>query len=202
MAKRIVKPKLLVVEGKKDKRFFKALITKLGLQDIQVRFMEGKSGYRAKLKAIYNTENFAQVRSLGITRDANDNPDGTFQSVRDALQVLDLPAPSHPMEFTSGSPNVMVMILPRKNAIGELEDLCLKSVENDKAIHCVEQYFQCIKERDLDEPRKVSKAKVQVFLASKRELAADVGWAAEKGYWRFEEEAFEEAKVFLHQIFS
>ncbi|MFQ6116040.1 MAG: DUF3226 domain-containing protein [bacterium] len=187
----ITRSRILVVEGKDEELFFSGLINHfLGIG--------GKDKLRRNLKALKSAPNFAQVVSLGLVRDADENPTAAFQSVRDALRAEKLPAPEHPIEPAGYSPQVTIMILPDESTPGMLEDLCLRAVARDPAMHCVEQYFQCLQERyRIPLPHKMSKAKVHVFLASRSEPDRRLGEAAKAGYWPWDNEAFERLKKFL-----
>jgi hypothetical protein len=197
----IKEPTILFVEGKDEVFFFNALITHLGLKNIQILDMEGKTQFRDRLRALINSSGFrAKVASLGIVRDANANPKGTFQSVCDALKALNLPVPKRSLVPEGIKPKVTILILPKEDTPGMLEDICLKSVQKDPALFCVDQYFKCLQEEGIPLSGKESKAKVQAFLASRKEPGLRLGEAAQKGYWPWENNAFEEIKKFLHQI--
>jgi hypothetical protein len=71
-----------------------------------------------------------------------------------------------------------------------------------KVMCCMEQYFQCLKQKNLPLPGNISKAKVQVFLASRHKAGLRLGEAAQAGYWPWEAEAFGEVKDFLQRIAS
>lgn len=202
MAVPIEQSNVLVVEGKEEVFFFEALIKHLGLQNIQIMDMKGKTRLRARLKALASSPRFADVISLGVVRDANKDPIAAFQSVRDALQAVGLAAPERPLVPAGHSPQVMVMILPEEGAPGMLEDLCLRAVVQDPAMLCVEQYFQCLQQQGLSLPHNTSKAKVQVFLASREEPGKRLGEAAQAGYWPWGDESFEQVRAFLQQISS
>jgi len=202
MTVEIAKPNLLLVEGREDELFFGALVKHLGLQNIQIMGIAGKTNLRRNLKALILSPRFTEVISLGVVRDANDDPSAAFQSVHDALQAVNLPAPGRPLEPAGDSPQVTVMILPEEGAPGMLEDLCLKSVGQDSAMLCTAQYFQCLQQEGLTLPDNMSKAKVQVFLASRRKAGLRLGEAAQAGYWPWDEEAFERVRDFLQQIGS
>lgn len=198
----ISKSRVIVVEGKEDKLFFDALINHLSLNDIQVLDIGGKTELRKYLKALINVSGFDEVRSLGITRDANSSPSAALQSVRDALRSLGLPAPDRTLVPYGDKPKVVIMIFPDENTPGMLEDLCLQAVMQDPAMFCVDQYFQCLQQRSLNLPSKISKARVQVFLGSKPEPGKLLGVAAQAGYWPFDVEAFAQVKIFLQVISS
>ena len=195
----IEQPHVLVVEGREEELFFGELIKHLRLQGVQIMPLGGKEKLRLELKALVRTSGFHKVNSLGIVRDADNDPMAAFQSVCDGLQAVGLPVPKHPLKPVGTSPKVAVVILPEENMHGMLEDLCLKAVTEDKAVRCVERYFECLQELRLACPDNMSKAKVQVFLASRRK-ALRLGEAAQAGYWPWGAKAFEQVREFLQEI--
>ena len=197
---RIVASRLLVVEGKEDERFFEAFIDSLGLSDIQVISIGGKTFLRRNLRILAAASGFSEVVSLAVVRDANADPKAAFQSVRDALRNAGLPAPDKPLVFAGDGPCVGVMILPDDETPGILEDVCLGAVSQDSAMVCVEEYFECLKRERVEEPRNVSKAKVEVFLASRPRAGLRLGEAAQAGYWPWGAEAFGGLKDFLREL--
>ena len=202
MAVRIEQPNVLVVEGREEELFFGAFIQHLGLQNIQTMPIGGKEQLRRNLKALVVSPGFSEVIFLGVVRDANADPGAAFQSVHDALQAVNLPAPEYPLVPVGERPRVAVMILPEESAPGMLEDLCLKAVVQDPAMLCVEQYFECLQQEELPLPDNTSKAKVQVFLASRRKAGLRLGEAAQAGYWPWDGKAFEQVRDFLQKIGS
>jgi len=202
MAVRIEQPNVLVVEGREEELFFGAFIQHLGLQNIQTMPIGGKEQLRRNLKALVVSPGFSEVIFLGVVRDANADPGAAFQSVHDALQAVNLPAPEYPLVPVGERPRVAVMILPEESAPGMLEDLCLKAVVQDPAMLCVEQYFECLQQEELPLPDNISKAKVQVFLASRRKAGLRLGEAAQAGYWPWDGKAFEQVRDFLQKIGS
>jgi hypothetical protein len=194
---RIEKPRLLIVEGKDEESFLGALIAHLGLTDIQVVEVGGKKNIRPMLKAIVKEPPFSKVEALGVTRDADTDPSAAFKSVKAALAAAGLPSPKKPLQPFKGHPRVNVMILPSSERKGALEDLCLDAVAQDAANICVEGFFDCLKEKDVASPKERSKAKVRVFLSSREDPTLPLGLAAMKGYWPFENSAFDPLRQFL-----
>jgi hypothetical protein len=200
---RIMKPKLLLVEGRDDEEFFRAMLAELGINDIQVAGIGGKTKLRVNLKVLKMTDpSFSGLISLGIARDADTDAKSAFQSVQDALKNAGLSCPNKPMHVTTGSPRVSVMIVPPNEDIGELESLCIGAVDSDSAMYCVDQYFECLDANGSGRPEKdFVKAKVRVFLSSRREdPTLTVGIAAQKGYWPFNAAVFESVKEFLKSL--
>ncbi|HBI23698.1 MAG: hypothetical protein A2Y48_03220 [Nitrospirae bacterium RIFCSPLOW2_12_42_9] len=192
----IHKPKLLVVEGRDERNFFTALLAHLQLMDIQVMDIGGKSQIPAKLKALMKMPDFHNVASLGITRDADENPAGAFQSICDALKEAMLPVPKTQISFTRGRPRIGVMILPKPGTKGMLEDVCISSARDTPEMGCVKIYLDCVKKKTMTLPVNLSKAKMYAFLAAK-DPGLRLGEAAQKGIWQWDNKAFKQIRVFL-----
>lgn len=134
----IKEAKILVVEGRDEEMFFSALMAHLGLADIQILPIGGKTQLRRNLKALKAAPNFTNVVSLGIVRDADTNATSAFQSVCGALRAANLSVPEQILVATGTSPQVAVMILPNGKDPGMLEDLCLAAAADDSVMPCVE----------------------------------------------------------------
>jgi hypothetical protein len=198
----IEKPSLLVVEGKDEELFFGALRKHLGLQNLQILGIGGKTNLRTNLEALTRTHDFGSVLRLGVVRDANDEPGAAFQSVCGALKAAGLPVPTSPLESAGDCPRVAVMIVPGSGETGKMEDICLAAVAQDPAIPCVEQYFECLKEKlkKDDLPEDFSKARIHAFLASRHKPDLRLGEAAQTGYLPWDHEAFQPAKDLLKMV--
>lgn len=196
----IIKDYILIVEGIDEKFFFNALLDHMGLKEIQILPIGGKTKLKPNLKALVLSPNFKTVKSLGLVRDADDDPSSAFQSVRGALQSVNLIAPSQPLERVGNDPQISIMILPGNDRPGDLEVLCLDSVDKDSAITCVEQYFECLKKQSVPMPKCMSKAKVHTFLASRQEADRRLGEAAQAGYWPLDDLVFEQMKSFIQAL--
>jgi len=203
---KIEKKKLLIVEGRDEEELFGSMLIKLGIDDIQVAGIGGKEKLRPNLKALKETDPyFPTVICLGIVRDADaggGDARGAFLSVQGALKNAGLPYPKKPMHQTiKGFPKVSVLILPPNETKGSLENLCLQSVDNDPAMPCVDQYFECLDARGSGRPEKdFIKAKARVFLSSRKDPTLNIGLAAGKGYWPFDVIAFDSVKEFLKSL--
>ena len=196
----ITKFKVLIVEGEEERRVFSALIDHLNLPDIEIRDIGGKTKFHTNVRTLKITPGFHRVTSIGVIRDADDDPDGAFQSVCAALQNAGFARPKKPLQPVGCLPQVVVMILPDGETPGMLEDLCLKSVKEDPAMRCVDEYFECLQERDGRLPSNLSKARVHAFLASRERPGLRLGEAAQKGHWPWEHPAFEQVRQFLNTL--
>ena len=122
-----------------------------------------------------------------------------FKSVCSALNKAKLPEPDQIEEFAGSNPKVGVLVLPDNSTSGMLESLCLRSVENDPVMRCIDEYFSCVDRVD-SLPKNMPKAKVQAFLASRSEHVVHLGLAAYKGHWPWEHSAFDHVKKFLRNL--
>lgn len=198
----IEKPNLLVVEGRDDQEFFDALLRTIDMSEVQILAIGGKTKLRKNLKGLAATENFHQVRGLGIVRDADADAAEAFRKVRTALRAAALSVPENPMEPSGSDPRVSVMILPGGSETGSLEDLCLRSVDGDPAMLCTDRYFECLDGQQVGHAQHLSRARVQTFLASRPTPDLRLGIAAQRGHWPLEHGAFQETRDFLRQAFD
>jgi hypothetical protein len=194
----ITRPKLLLGEGVDEVRFFKAYLAHLNIGDVQVVDYGGKSKLSAFLQTLTTpVPGFAGLTSLAVTRDADANPAGAFQSICAALQGAGLPAPAGHGQAAGANPRVHVFVLPDGVSSGMLESLCLESVKSSPAFACVGSYFSCAIRTAGRQPNNLHKAFLHVWLASEVEPDKRLGEAAEAGYWPWNSSAFDALRQFL-----
>lgn len=197
----ITRSRQLVVEGRDAEVFFDALLKHMGLTDVQVQDFGGVDDLRGFLKAFRIAPGFAQeVTSLGIVRDAETDPVAAFQSVCSALEGANLAVPEQAMVPAGHSPRVNVFILPDATTPGMLETICLRAVDDDPAIECIAQYFECVEQRAGSLPDNMHKARVQAFLASRPRPGLLLGQAAHASYWRLNSPAFDHVRRFVQGL--
>jgi hypothetical protein len=194
----INRSKVLAVEGKDDANFFVALLTHLNIDSIQIIPMGGKQPIHDKIAAIKAMRGFSStVTSLGIAIDADNDYRSAFQAVSNCLRRLDFSVPTGPLHCAGTNPKVTVMLLPSSNNNGMLEDLCLRSVQTDSVMPCLDAFFQCAVHSATTPPQNISKAKVHAFLATRTIPDKRLGEAALASYWPFTSSVFDEVKQFI-----
>jgi len=190
--------KLLAVEGIDEVNFFDSLFEHWGTNDADVRDLVGKSQYKTKIPTLIKSTGFSKVEYFGIVRDANNNPRAAFESICNILKKNNLIPPKEPNKFyqrKTKKPGLGIYIMPGRNEDGMLEDLCLKLAKENDVLECVDKYIDCVsKKKSL---RRVSKRKVQTYLAAMEEIAKDVGTAAKMKYWDFDSSELTVLKKFL-----
>ncbi len=208
MSFKIQKPKLLVVEGRDDQFCFEAALRDhLGLTDIQVMPIGGKTLLTRNLTGLIADPDFATVGSLAVVRDADETtPDATmpaaaqsFQSVCGSLRHANLSCPPAHGQFSDGPPRVGVFIVPNGTDDGMLETLCLHTVSALPEFPCVDAYFQCLQAHQIA-PKNLHKARAHAWLASRPEPDRRVGEAAQAGYWPRDSQAFDDLWAFLRSM--
>jgi hypothetical protein len=205
--------KLLIVEGRDEQLFFEAALRDhLGLTDIQVMPIGGKTRLTGDLKALVNQILFPTIPSLAVVRDA-DAPIGVaptagaamaeaakaFQSVCGSLRLAGLPHPAAHGHFATGPPRVGVFIVPNGVDDGMLETLCLLSVSSLPEFACVDDYFQCLQGHNII-PNHLPKARTHAWLASRPEPDRRVGEAAQASYWPWDSDAFADLWSFIRAL--
>ena len=196
----ITRPKQMLLEGRDEEEFFKALLRYLGIDDIEVRHYGGKNSFRRFLNGFVSTPDFDGVESMGIVRDADDSATSAFQSLQDSLNSANLPAPDEETIPTTEFPKVAVFIMPGNAEGGALEDLCLRALLDDPAMNCVSEYMQCIQEHAGQVPQNPAKARIHAFLASRVDPELRLGEAAQRGYLPWDDSAFVQVIEFAKAI--
>ena len=104
---KITSTRVIVVEGLDDKRFIEALLTFLGIQGVQVVFVDGKSNFRTQIQALKNIPGFNLLTMCAFIRDSDSNPPiSAFNSIRDSLTSAGITPPSEIQTFTTDSPRI------------------------------------------------------------------------------------------------
>jgi hypothetical protein len=208
MSVSIVKPKILIVEGRDEESFFDAALRDhLGLTDIQIMPIGGKTQLTLNLTGLVNVAEFPIAQSLAVLRDADLTAPGAaiasaaqaFQSVCGSLRPVGLPCPAAHGQFAAGPPRVGIFIVPNGVDDGMLETLCLMSVASLPEFPCVDGYFQCLQGHGAV-PNNLHKARAHAWLASRPEPDRRVGEAAQTGYWPWDSDAFRHLWSFIGSL--
>jgi hypothetical protein len=190
--------KLVLVEGKDEERSLTALARELGVADVDIREIGGKSAWPATISTVGSVSGFRDVHSLGLVTDANGNPSGAFASLRDLLSNAGFPRPVSPEVKVPGSPAVTVFVSPGQGRSGELEDIFLQSLNADPAMPCIDDLETCLVAAGNVLPRKRSKMRLQIYIATR---TADVyrvlGEACDAHAFDWNDPAFQGIRSFL-----
>ena len=197
----IEKPKLLLVEGWNERGFYCGFLRRLGRgDDVRVETVEGTANFSRVICGLPARTGFSGVASLGLIRDAEENPGSAFQSLAEALKKANLPIPDRPEEWCGTNPRVGILIQPGNGQKGMLETLLLQAVAEDAAFACIDPFLQCLEEKVPEPTRNKTKAKAQAFLASRKKAGLTIGTATEAGCWNLDHSAYDGTKTFLQSL--
>ncbi len=185
---------ILAVEGKDEEIFFKVFLKHLEIGEVQIFNVGGKDNFTKELKTLKAVSGFEKVKKLGLVRDADENFENAFQSIKMSLEKCGFKSPKEAISFTENEKiNTGIYIMPNSCQCGMLETLCLESIFASKEIFCIEKIFECLE----FSPKNIYKSKILIYLALKTPLVNSLGLAAEKNIWDFEHQCFEKLKNFV-----
>jgi len=193
----LVKPILIVVEGKDEINFFEAFLKHLKLEDYEIREVSGKDNFKYQLQTLIATTGFNIVKKLVLIRDADENSENTLISLQNTLKSLELPIPQNEGEyFSQNGLTCGIYVMPKFPEIGMLEDLCLQSITKTKEIECIDKFIECIDNK----PSNLAKTKTQIYLSIQNPIVNNLGIGAKKGYWDFKHLCFNKLKQFIEKL--
>jgi len=204
----IRKSKLLLVEGYHEKDFFDAWLKFLKRDDIQVMPFEGKTAFKGFIRLIVKQSEFQNVVSMLIIRDADNDPNSAFDSIRGNLKNIGLPFPENTWAFTQDTiPKVGIAILPSEGKNGALEELLLQIVVDDpileKSYKFINDAIITLNETGYRNPpplHRLGKARIHAFLATFEYPDRDQGKSALAGVWDFQHKSLDSLHAILEEL--
>ena len=158
-AQNFTRPRILL-RGLDEVNFFNALLAQLGVNDIDVIDTGGKTNLSVVIAALVRSPHFPNIQSLGITRDADHDAAGVFQSVCLCLKPTTSPGRRSRASWSRGRLVSVCSILPGNQDPGMLEDLCLSSIRADPAYSCLDNFFQCVGQKAARQPGNMAKGRL------------------------------------------
>ena len=189
--------KLMAVEGDDEVNFFESFLKHMGITEVEVHQVGGKTQFKNKLPALAKTPGFSDVDVFAVIRDADESAEGAFDSIKNFLKKENLSPPEQMNTFAHETPKVGIFIMPGNSDTGMLEDLCLRTVRDNPALRCANAFVDCCESSLESPPKNIAKAKALTFLAAMPKVVNSVGIGAHKGYWDFDSGELAELKRFL-----
>ena len=196
---------LLLVEGIDDARFLDAFLRSIKKPDVQIATVGGTPNFGPFLSGILTrASNFPRLKKLALVRDADTDAQAAFQSIYALLNRAGLPAPAQSWGTAQQDElAVSVAILPDGKSPGNLEDLCLRSIEGShegmKALKCVDGYLFCRNPATVPKSKR-SKARLHSYLAVADEPGRRLGEAADAKVWDWNSPTLQPLAQFLRQL--
>lgn len=205
----ITKEKVIIAEGKDEFVFLSALCRRINVE-CQIIDAKGVEKIPGVLAALLQDDNFDNVKSLAIIRDADNNPKGALDGINHHLKDHKLPTPKSHSEFSSNnSISIGIFIAPgRDMEIGMLETLISSSLTHHPAHNHAESYIEHLTETlrpknpkaEFDAPKNPHKAKLYATFAGMKKSPNTIGTAIEQNCIDLNHAAFEELRSFLSKI--
>ena len=161
------------------------------------------------LNLFYATGSVHRSQVVGIIRDSETDATATFQSIQSVLRNNGLGVPPKRSKFLDGvgeNPAIGVFLTPDNTSnSGKLEDLFVATNREHPAIHCVDNYMECLENslqrKTSDDakgcqylPKNMSKARARTLLAAMYYDVKDLGNAAKCGCWNMEHNCLNDLK--------
>jgi hypothetical protein len=185
---RIVKPVAVAVEGLD---YYYTLLGQLKddpqFQDVQLWDFKGAdSGNLGRwLKLFISLDGYGdKIRAIGVIQDAEDDAERTFRSIAEALTNVGLAPPTRPMEVTTSSPTIGILVMPHDSPSGCLEHAMIDARRPDMPLHCAEQYLHCVQVGARNENWQ-AKLKVHALIAAGQNPAWTLSQSVAGGLWDF-----------------
>jgi hypothetical protein len=193
---------LVIVEGVDDQALLVALIKHLSLAEFQVHEVGGKSNWYRKVRAIVLDDSFRDnVERVGFVRDADQSGRDSWSSCVNSIRSVGLAPPTHPNQLSEGDHkhcHTAVHIIPSVQSSGELEDLLMKTLKEDR-LECVDGYFSCLQQKRIPSNYS-SKQRVRVYFSGFPAPIRDTRVAIEAGYVDLNHSAMTEIRTFLTAV--
>jgi hypothetical protein len=199
---------LICVEGQDEEKFIgKFLTVKNANKDIyEIKCVGGSKQFHEILPRLSIQQNFQNIKTLAIVRDAEESFAGTVESIRGTLKKCGLPSPETHGVFTQNDAEISVgfFIMPGGQRNGMLENLCLDwfQQEHPLLMNCLESYHKCIEPKLKKPIPNIHKAKALMMLATTPDNATHLGLAAEQNFFNFDSPIWQELSGFFTQVDS
>jgi hypothetical protein len=147
----------------------------------QKHFGDGKDAIPKYLKAIATDKK--GLRGVLVVVDADDDPNGNFEAMADALEDATFTRPRKPFTLEeSNGIRVGVFLMPKENQNGTLEDLLLEAVfkTSPKARDCVGKFADCVGHVNAWTPNHQAKMKLSSLIAA---YCEDNPWCSLSYVW-------------------
>lgn len=187
------------VEGRDEVNVLASMTKLLGRDDMAAFDVGGKEQFRLKFPPAIKAASFSAVKSIGIIRDADDDENAAFNSVRKVLVDSKLVCPSASGEVVQcQNLRIGVLILPGTGRTGYLEDLFLDAQKQSPLLACVENFALCCESNEAK--RFTTKQRAYSLLATFGATEPRLGRAFEAGHVTCDDPAYDVLRDFLLKL--
>lgn len=203
-------PGLLACEGSDDSAFLRSMLSLLGIgpEIVWIEEFGGLPQLRDYLDGLAVRPGSESLRALALVRDADASLRSALDSIREHLwrtdyQIRVRAGQLVPASWPVGTRLTLgVYILPDNRSSGALEDLYLQAISEAMDLSCVDEFLACVRSRTgvSCRPQDVPKARLNAWLASRRNPTRRPGQALMTPDIPFNSPAFGPIKQFLQEL--
>jgi hypothetical protein len=153
--------------------------------------------FTAKIRVPTKYGNFSRLSACGFLLDADDNPKGRIDLMRDAATAIGFPAPGDDGFGQTGGRMFGVFISPGNGAAGRIEDIVLRELMTTELWPCVTAFTKCT---DSAGSPMDSKAIVQSYISIRSPGICGVGRAFEAGVLQVAHSAYDQIRNFVQRL--
>lgn len=144
---------VVLCEGKDDKQVLECLLADMEINHVEVMKYSGKDKLREALELLRKRPEFTrgEYNRILITRDADEDWDSAWTSMRDSIQNVFKIRLIDANEWISINEDteLAAWVFPGRSQKGMIETLCLDVARqtNPGAFECLDQYAQCLEQK-------------------------------------------------------
>jgi hypothetical protein len=188
--------RLILVEGLDDGLLVEEMCMEEGLADqIQILCFAQSGKMRDFLDLLVRDANFGLVTHLGLTKDADNDPEAARQSLTDAWAR----AKRAIADIGREEPRCSVFVVPDNHQSGRLEDLCLAAPTIPKLLKCAEDMYTCAggaASHKIDREKSI----VAAYLSMMERPGLQIGTGAQAGCWNLRSDVFGPLRDFVKSV--
>jgi hypothetical protein len=193
--------RVLIVEGYSDLLFYAEVLEVVGKSDlVYIENFRGKGNLLTKLRLFLNPVLLTEKSHIGIIADADDNPTGTFASLKNTLDEITGQQLGASGAWTNGNPSLGILVVPDLVTNGEIETLVWRAWAADGANSqqrtCIETFESCMGSAGFT-AHSPSKGLVGSLLAIRNDDDPRLGPGARSGIFDLNHADYNQLRAFL-----
>ncbi|MGN1405514.1 MAG: DUF3226 domain-containing protein [Erysipelotrichaceae bacterium] len=211
---KIVKQNLILCEGVDELYFLIAYLNNVSTEksdlfkeNIQVMDFGGIKDLKSFLMLLKNMEQYENVKSIMIIRDAEKDCKIALRDVETALKAAQLPVPEGPGEWAGEQIKIGYLLFPNLGKDvreGTLEDLCLEILSEESpsdVLVQIENFTNFLEDENLRNLKWKHKSKLHTYFSVTNDyVGSKIGEAAQKQAFNWESEKLKPMTRFIERI--
>jgi hypothetical protein len=148
----VIGPHVVLGEGERDRSFLDYLCQNRQIAGLTLGYVGGNGGFRKYLDGMFAGQRFSECNSILLVSDNDESAADSFKEIKDQLNAIGFPSPSHPLEIAKKHdyPSIGILMLPHpasaNDTRGCLETLLIQAMTSAHPMQaaCVDQIAACV----------------------------------------------------------